>query len=219
MAMAARRPLSLASAHPGADTVGAMVRTPRLMLLSALGCVGAFGVLLALAYYVPAARWLDQASLYGFIQLDRGPLDTLANGLAHVCDPLPVAILGTAGIVAAAATRGLRYGAAAAVLLVGANVSSQVLKPLLAHSRPITVFDGVHIQNAAYPSGHATASMTLALAAVMLTPRAQRPLVAVIGGAFSLTISFSVSLGPAPRTACSIQTVAATATAIPTASR
>jgi hypothetical protein len=43
-----------------------------------------------------------------------------------------------------------------------------------------------------YPSGHATAAMSLALAAVLISPRAHRPLVAALGGVFALAVSFSI---------------------------
>lgn len=172
-----------------------MVRTPRLTLIAAAGCFGAFAALLLLAYFVPLARFVDDAALYGFTRLDRAPIQGPANLISHVCDPLPFALLAIAAIVAAALTRGLRYGVAAGVLLVGANATSQLLKPLLAYTRPGTDVHGLHHMHAAsYPSGHATASMTLVLAAVMLTPRPQRPLVAIVGGVFSLLLSFSVVL-------------------------
>jgi hypothetical protein len=44
----------------------------------------------------------------------------------------------------------------------------------------------------AWPSGHATAAMTLALAAVLVAPRARRPLVAVAGGAFAVAVGVAV---------------------------
>src|SRR5947209_13636543 len=132
------------------------------MLLSALGCIGAFLALMLLAYYSGAARFVDDAALYGFTRLDRGVLHTAASSVASICDPLPFAVLAIAAMVAAAITRGLRYGAAAGVMLVGANASSQILKPLLAYPRPFPRFGDFPMHAASYPSGHATASMTLA---------------------------------------------------------
>lgn len=162
------------------------------MLYTAAGCVAAFVVLMWLAYFVPIAHHVDDAALYGFTVLNRGPFDSIANGIAHICDPTPFAVLAIAAIAAAAVTRGPRYAAAAAVLLVGANATTQLLKPALAHPRPIHDFTGLHVGAAAFPSGHATASMTLALAAVMIAPRAYRPLVTVLACVFTLAVSFSV---------------------------
>jgi hypothetical protein len=52
----------------------------------------------------------------------------------------------------------------------------------------------VDVAPAAFPSGHATASMTLALGALMIAPRALRPLVAALGGVFALLVAFSTMI-------------------------
>src|SRR4051794_24797264 len=114
-----------------------MSRTTRQMLQGAAACVIAFAALLILAYYVGPANWLDSAALHGFTTLYRPGIDRIATGLAHFCNPFPYALVAIAVIAIAARTRGLRTAAATGFLLVGANVSSQVLKPLLAHHREL----------------------------------------------------------------------------------
>jgi hypothetical protein len=97
-------------------------------------------------------------------------------------------------IAIALAVRGMRTAAAVGFLLAGANVSSQVLKPLLAHHREL-YFTDWHLNNvsdAAFPSGHATAAMAMSLAVLMIVPRAYRPLAAALGVLFTLAVSFSV---------------------------
>src|SRR5213082_304151 len=159
------------------------------MLAAACACGGAFLLVLVASYYIGPARWIDGAALDGFESLDGRRLESIGGHLAHICNPEPFAL-----IALAALTRGLRHAAAAAVLLGGANLSSQVLKPELGHFRPITQFTHViqQIPAASFPSGHATAAMSLALAAILVAPRAYRPLVAVIGGLFTLGVSFSI---------------------------
>jgi membrane-associated phospholipid phosphatase len=170
-----------------------MTRAPRQMLVAAAACVAAFWLLLWLVYTVGPAAWLDGNALNGFVSLDREPLSFLADGLAASCDPGPYALLALPLLAYALVKRGLRHAAAAALLLVGANVSSQVLKPLLAHARDTSDWPAVGgINSSAYPSGHATASMALAFAAVLVAPRAYRPLVAAVGGLFALAVSLSV---------------------------
>jgi membrane-associated phospholipid phosphatase len=89
--------------------------------------------------------------------------------------------------------RRYRQVAAAGVLLVGANVSSQVLKPLLAHPRDLRGYEHANLLgDAAFPSGHATAAMALALAALIIAPHAYRPLVAAVGGLVALAVSGSL---------------------------
>lgn len=164
------------------------------MLSVAAWCVIAFAVLLALAYYVGPARWLDAAALHGFESVQRPQVDSIATSLAHFCDPFPYALVAMGVIAIAAKIRGLRVGAATGFLIVGANASSQVLKPLLAHHRELssTEFHLININDAAFPSGHATAAMSLSLAVLMIVPRAYRPVVAVLGAIFTIAVSFAV---------------------------
>jgi membrane-associated phospholipid phosphatase len=164
------------------------------MLSGAAWCVIAFAGLLALAYYVGPTRWLDAAALHGFESVSRPGIERVATYLAHFCDPFPYGLVAAAVIAIAAKTRGLRVAAAIGFLIVGANASSQLLKPLLAHHRELyfTEFHLYNINDAAFPSGHATAAMSLSLAVLMIVPRAYRPLVATLGALFTIGVSFSI---------------------------
>jgi membrane-associated phospholipid phosphatase len=164
------------------------------MLQGAAACVIAFAALMSLAYYSDRANWLDSAALHGFVSIYRPGIDNLATGLAHFCNPFPYALVAIAVIAIAVRARGLRTGAAVGFLLAGANVSSQVLKPLLAHHREL-YYSEFHLNNInanAFPSGHATAAMSLSLAVLLIVPRAYRPLTAAIGTLFTLGVSFSI---------------------------
>jgi membrane-associated phospholipid phosphatase len=164
------------------------------MVALAAGCVGAFAGLLLLAYYVRPSSWLDQAALHGFTALSRGWLATVAEGLTHTCNPLPYALAAIVVIAAGWRMKGLRTAAAVGVLIAGANVTSQTLKPLLAYHRELwhTEWHLYNLQDAAFPSGHATAAMSISLALLMIVPRAYRPLVATLGTLFTLAVSFSL---------------------------
>src|SRR4051812_46144831 len=121
-----RNSASLAAHHPTAVTLnGTMSRTPRYMLAAAAWCVLAFAILLALAYYVPPAAWLDAAALHGFNAVGHSDqIASVANVLAHLCDPLPYALASALVIAAAYRTRGPRTAAAITILIAGANVTS-----------------------------------------------------------------------------------------------
>jgi membrane-associated phospholipid phosphatase len=165
------------------------------MLAAAAWCVLAFAILLALAYYVPAAAWLDAAALHGFVAVGHSKQAAdIATVLAHLCNPLPYALAGIATITYAYKARGARTAAAVTLLLAGANITSQVLKPLLAYHRELyhTEFELYNIRDAAFPSGHATAAMALALAVLIIVPRSFRPITAAVGAAFTIVVSFSV---------------------------
>jgi membrane-associated phospholipid phosphatase len=164
------------------------------MLQGAAWCVVAFAALLALAYYVDPTARLDAAALNGFVSAGTPWIINIAAPLAHLCNPFPYAIVAAAVIAIALKTRGLRVAAAVGLLLAGANVSSQVLKPLLAHHREL-YYGEFHLNNindAAFPSGHATAAMALSLAVLMIVPRAYRPVTAALGALFTVGVSFSI---------------------------
>lgn len=166
-----------------------MLARAKPALALAAGCAGAFVALLLIAYFAGFARWADGAALQGFLGLQRPLTVPVFERLVHLADPLPYVLLGLALLAAALAQGRPRHAAAAALLLGGSAVSSQTLKPLLAMERS---FDFTQVSAAAYPSGHATAAMALALAAVLVAPPAWRRAVAAAGGAFALGVSFSI---------------------------
>lgn len=164
------------------------------MVAGAAWCVAAFAGLLALAFYVTPTAWLDAAALHGFTAVSRPGIDGVAEALAHACNPAPYAIAAVAVIATAFAVKGLRTAAAVGLLIAGANVSSQALKPLLAYHRELYYSDWhlTNINDAAFPSGHATAAMSVSLAVLMIVPRAYRPLTAILGALFTVAVSFSI---------------------------
>jgi hypothetical protein len=116
----------------------------------------------------------------------------VTNWLSHLGDPASVGLIGAA-LAAVALVRGRpRVALAVLVLLAATSVSSQVLKALLAYPRYDGVVEGISVDPAAFPSGHATAAMSLALAGVLVAPRRARPLAAFVGCSLALGVSYSV---------------------------
>ncbi|MBA2504994.1 MAG: phosphatase PAP2 family protein [Thermoleophilaceae bacterium] len=169
-----------------------MLYKPRTLLFLAAGSAALFVLVLLGAYAVGPIEWIDGAALEGFVNL-RGPrMDWLAERSSALANEGPFALFTLAIVLVAYARRGPRYAAAIGIVVPLAALSSQILKPLLAHERPHDFLGSAQIAVAAFPSGHATASMTLALAAVLVAPRAWRPLVAVGAAVFTLGVSFSL---------------------------
>ena len=169
------------------------LRNPRNLIGLAGVCGVAFCVLLVLAYASSGARLLDASALEGFVELQGHHVEPLARRIAKLGDPGPVIVL-TAGLAALAAARGRLRQAAAIVFLVGAtSVSSQLLKALLAYPRDDALVFGGHVDPSAFPSGHSTAAMTLAVCAVLATPRAARPIAAGLGAILALGVGYSVA--------------------------
>lgn len=162
------------------------------MLRAAAACLAGLAALMVLAYYVEPTRTVDANALHGFAVLERPRIDSVARFLSHLCDVFPYALAGVAVIAAALIRKGLRTAAAVGLLLVGANVTTQLLKVLLAHHRDIESIGLTRIRDAAFPSGHATAAMSLALAILIVVPRAYRPLAAALGALFTVAVSFSI---------------------------
>jgi membrane-associated phospholipid phosphatase len=153
----------------------------RLRLISALFCVLA-GAALYAAIHVQVVADAELRVLEGFMGL---PGHEYATSLVEMFNPAPFAILSAAVVAGALVARRPRAAAAAAVTLLGAGVTTQVLKPLLAFQRDFP--PGHFMGPVAFPSGHTTAVMSLALALIIVSPARLRPL--VTGGAILLTVT------------------------------
>jgi membrane-associated phospholipid phosphatase len=163
-------------------------RRQTLPLVAALACLLGLVVVALLVLDVSAVRVRDRAILHGFVGLDRPSVHSEINVLAHLCDPLPYALAGLACVgVALARRRGWRSLAVLSLLVV-TGATTQALKHVLAHPR-FTEWLGTdnQISATAWPSGHSTAAMTLALCAVLVAPPAWRLAAGVVGGTFAAT--------------------------------
>lgn len=154
-------------------------------------CATAFLLMLALAYGSPGARSLDASALQGFLGLQRPLVTPITQAIGGLGDAVPVGVMALI-LAGVAFARGRPRVSLLVLLLVGAtSASSQLLKALLAYPR-----DGgagfARVDPAAFPSGHATASMTLAIVLVIVMPSRLRSAAAVLGATLALGVSFSV---------------------------
>jgi membrane-associated phospholipid phosphatase len=164
----------------------AVRRGPAGPLLLAGFCLLVLALIWVVAELVPATHLRDAVVLRDFTFLSRPRVDTAANDLLRLFEPLPFIVLGT-GLVGVALARGRwRLGLAVALVLSLAPLSAQLLKPLLAH--PHDPVSGVYMASASWPSGHSTAAAALVLCAVLVSPARLRPLVALLGGLFALAV-------------------------------
>src|SRR5206468_12236459 len=183
---------SLQTPLRSARTLDGMPSRPAIPLLCALVCVLALALTGVLAYLVPVAHVHDTASLQGFLVLHRPTIAPLASFVAHLADPRPYALAGLVLTAIAAMRRRFAVAAAIPLLLVATEVTTQSLKHVLAHPRVDEWLGASQIAAASWPSGHATAAMTLALCAVMAAPAALRPLAAFAGGAFAIAVAYAI---------------------------
>jgi membrane-associated phospholipid phosphatase len=169
-----------------------MRTSARLPLLAAVACGIAFVALLGFAYGVGLTARLDATALHGLATL-RGPwANPVAHLLTRLADPLPLLVM-LGGVFACGWALGRRRQAVAAVALVtAANVTTQVLKVALAHPRVQPALGGDPLGPEAFPSGHATAAMSIALAAVLVAPARWRPAVAAVATAYVVGVCTSL---------------------------
>jgi membrane-associated phospholipid phosphatase len=169
-----------------------MSRRPLFLLALAALSASAAAFVWLVAFHVPGGRRFDAAALQAFAGVVRAPLAPSTNGIAALADPLPF-LLGALLLVAIALLR-RRWLMAAIVpaVLLGANACTQALKPALTDPRLIDVDGVAHLYPGSWPSGHSTASMSLALCLVLVVGPRLRPLAALAGAAYAIGVGYSL---------------------------
>lgn len=169
-----------------------MPRSPRIPLLAALAGLLALSATGGLAYLVPGVRLRDSATLQGFKGLNRPRVTPLLDHVAHLCDPVSYALIGLALVALAAARRRPRSALAILALLALTAITTHVLKFGLASPRYEEWLGDGQIAPASWPSGHATAALTLALCGILASPARFRPTAAAVGATFAIAVSYSI---------------------------
>ncbi len=157
-----------------------------------VGCVGALVLLTLLAYKVGPFERLDAKALSRISSYEGTSLGGVADFFVRLADPLPQVAMLVAVCVVALSRGRLRHAIAAAVLVGGANLTTQMLKELLSHNRYQPILGWHQVGTTSFPSGHSTAAMAMALAFVLVVPRSWRPAAAAIGACFAAAVGGSV---------------------------
>ena len=169
-----------------------MSRRPLALLsLAALSAAAAVAVFLV-ALGVPRGRALDASALEAFVGVARPPLEPSINGIAHLADPAPLLLGGLVLVAIALWRRRPLLAAAVPAILLGANATTQFLKPALADVRLIELAHVESIYPGSWPSGHATAAMSLALCAVLVVGPQLRPLMALLGAGYAVAVGYAL---------------------------
>jgi membrane-associated phospholipid phosphatase len=166
-------------------------RRPALGLTASAAC--GLAALIALSVFTVPAAWRgDTVALDGFTMIQGRTAMRVETVLVHSVDPVPFAIACLCVVIVALWRRRTAVGIAAGIALVGAAVTSQAIKALLpAHT---SVFSADVTTFKSFPSGHTTAAMSLALGAMLVCAPRWRRIVAGLGGAYALGVSFSLLL-------------------------
>jgi membrane-associated phospholipid phosphatase len=130
--------------------------------------------------------------MQAFSGVARPPLAPSIRGVAVLADPLPF-LFGASLLVAIALARRRRLVAALVpAVLLSANACTQILKPGL--DRFVDVAGDPY--PASWPSGHATAAMSVALCCVLVVGPGLRALAALLGAGYAVAVGYAlVALG------------------------
>jgi membrane-associated phospholipid phosphatase len=171
-----------------------MPMRPRNALLGAGVCV----VLLALVWFAAAhvgiVRRADQSAFLQFYNLkDHGSIGWLVWHLVRPFEPNPYVLLALVPMVVALLRGRPRVVLGVGVLILGANGTTELLKHILAAPRPASLFFGFSpLPPASWPSGHATAVMSLVLALVLAVPARLRPAAAALAASGAIAVGYSI---------------------------
>ncbi len=169
-----------------------MSRRPlTLLTLALLTAAGTVAVWFA-ALGVPRGRALDAGAMQSFTGVARPPLQPSISGVAHLADPAPL-LLGALLLVGIALLRRRPLMALLVpVVIGGANLMTQLLKPALADLRVIDLAGIPAVYPGSWPSGHATAAMSLALCAVLVVGPGLRAPTALLGAGYAIAVGYAL---------------------------
>jgi membrane-associated phospholipid phosphatase len=159
-----------------------------------LACAAALVMLALVAYGIDSAQHADATVLARLIAHQGSVAGSAAGVIVHLGDPLALlAMLAAACTIALARARPLD-AVAAVTVVAGANVTTHVLKVLLAHPRFQPVLGADQLGPVAFPSGHATAAASIAIAFLFVVPHRMRPLTALLGCGLVAAVGLSVTI-------------------------
>src|ERR1035437_6883794 len=147
-----------------------MPRRSRLAFLGAGIGVTLLIVTWYAAFHVGIVGRADQSILGGFAGLHRPRVDEVTNFVANLCDPSPYVYFAAIVVLIAILRRRRRVAATVGLIILAANVTTQLLKPLLDQPRADSLLGHTTVSAGSWPSGHATAAMSLALCCVIVAP-------------------------------------------------
>jgi membrane-associated phospholipid phosphatase len=161
-------------------------------IAASFGCVLALAVVASLAYRTDSVQRFDARILHRLASERENALGDVASAVARLGDPVPQLLLLAAACLLALRLRRPRLAIAAAILVAGANLTTQLLKLALAHPRLQPLLGYYQVGETAFPSGHTTAVAAMAYAYLLVVPRPWRAVTAAIGAVCTLAVGSSV---------------------------
>lgn len=168
---------------------------PRLVprAIAALGAVvGAIGVHLLWAFFVntAAGQRIDRAAFEG-AAFEQGRLWQLAQPVLSVVSYTLVIGGAIVAVLIAVFRRRVLLAIQMFALVGGANLTTQLIKHWYPRPRLLPGWTGEN----SLPSGHVTVAASVSAALLLAAPRRWRPLVAVLGAAWTIAMGLSTMVG------------------------
>jgi membrane-associated phospholipid phosphatase len=162
------------------------------LLVTALLCAGGTALLALLFYGSTRVRDFDARVTSHFLATPDSTLDALANFGAKCAEPAPL-ILIVFGLIALGVVwnRPWHLLAAGGVIL-GANLTTQVMKLLMSHPRLQGALGVSYPIEIHYPSGHTTAALSAGFGLWLVTPPRWRTWAALAGAVYGLAVASGV---------------------------
>ena len=152
-------------------------------------CAVVLGVLYVVFVTTATGQALDHAAFRGAMR-GQGELWRIASPVLDVVSEGFVVVGLALAVVVAIARRRWSLAFQAVVVIAGANLSTQLLKHVLARSEL-----GIGRAANSFPSGHTTVAASVVVALVIAAPRRWRPGIAVAGAVYAAGTGISVLVG------------------------
>jgi membrane-associated phospholipid phosphatase len=144
------------------------------------------------AFHIGVVERADAEIFNGFGGLrSHAQVSSVALFVAQLCDLPTYLYLCVIPVAIALYRKRWEIAVAILVILFGASESTELLKPLLNQHRPASLIAGYTLASGSWPSGHATAAMSLALCLVLAVAPRYRGRTAVGGAVFALGVTYS----------------------------
>lgn len=155
-------------------------------------CVSAVLVVIAWRMFVTTARGqaVEEAALIGSRDARESFTGITGPLLGVVSVPFLVIVVAAAALIALVQKR-WSIAISAIVVLVGANLTTQVLQSVL--KRPLDDASAIALNS--FPSGHATVAASIAATALLVLPVRWRPPAALLGALLSASMGIATMIG------------------------
>jgi membrane-associated phospholipid phosphatase len=167
-------------------------RNVRAPLAGCLACSGGLIALALLVYGSGAVQGIDRRVRDGLLAEHGSRAESLAGAIHHLGDP-PALVLLTAVACGVGVARGKRPEVAAALaVVIGANLTTQLLKVLVSHPRFRAILGAEGFSWDGFPSGHTTAMASVTIAFAFVVPTRLRVIAAVLGACLTAAVGVSM---------------------------